>query len=133
MNRPNVKSKLANFPAFERGFFTCAFWTADDNAPGGMDYQDTGNAENHWERLCPITKKEMMYRLHDWQVENADLLAQAGNDEQNGHDLWLTQRHDGSGFWDRGYDKEVGEKLTNAAHKFGEWHCNIDEDGVWIQ
>ena len=132
MKRPHVKSKLENLPPFERAFFTAAFWTADNDAPGGMDYRDTGNASDHWERLCPVAKKEMMYRLHDWQIENTELLAQAGDDEQNGHDLWLTHGRHGAGFWDRGYG-EIGEKLTEASHRFGGWDCTIDSAGVFIE
>jgi hypothetical protein len=133
MKRPHVKSRLENFPAFEKAFFTASFWTADDEAPGGMDYRDTGNAEDHWQRLCPVAKKEMLCRLHNWQIENADLLEKAGDDEQNGHDLWLTQGGHGCGFWDRGYDKEVGEKLSESARNFGEWHCSISDEGVFIE
>lgn len=132
MKRPHVKSELHYFPPFERAFFTAAFWTADDDAPGGADYRSTGNAEYHWKRLCPVAKKEMLYRLHDWQVENESLLSDAGDDEQNGHDLWLTQGRHGAGFWDRGYG-ETGEKLTEAAHRFGELHCSISEEGVFIE
>jgi len=127
-----MKTRLENLSSFERGFFTAAFWTADENAPGGMDYRDTGNASDLWERLHPINKKTLLYALRNWRVENYDLLEQAGDDEQNGFDLWLTQSHDGSGFWDRGYG-EVGDKLTEAAHLFGSYDCTIDEEGVFIE
>ena len=119
-------------PAFERGFFTAAFWTADDDAPGGMDYRDTGNAADLWERLHPVNKKNLLYALHDWQSLNLELLEQAGTDEQNGQDLWLTQAGHGVGFWDRGYG-EIGDKLTEAAHLFGPYECTIDAEGVFIE
>lgn len=127
-----MTNTLDKLPAFERGFFTSAFWTADDDASGGMDYRDTGNAFDHWERLHPVNKKTLLYALHDWKTENADLLAQAGDDEQNGHDLWLTQAGHGAGFWDRGYG-EAGETLTERAKAFGPYDCMIEEEGVFIE
>jgi hypothetical protein len=123
---------LNQLSAFERAFFTAAFWTADDDAPGGMDYSDTGNVSDHWERLHPVNKKTLLYALHDWQTVNSDLLEKAGTNEQNGHDLWLTQARHGAGFWDRGYG-ETGDKLTEAAHLFGPYDCLISEEGVFIE
>ena len=41
------------------------------------------------------------------------------DEEKAGHDFWLTRNHHGAGFWDRGLG-EVGEKLTRAAHAYGE-------------
>jgi hypothetical protein len=127
-----MKTRLENLSAFEKAFFTAAFWTADENAPGGVDYRDAGNASELWERLHPVNKKTLLFALHNWKAENASLLEQAGNDEQNGHDLFLTQGGHGSGFFDRGYG-ETGEKLTAAAHSFGEYTCTIDDEGVFIE
>jgi hypothetical protein len=46
-----------------------------------------------------------------------------------GHDFALTRNHHGAGFWDRGLG-ELGDRLTTAAHAFGEssaW-CHADDD-----
>ena len=128
-----TEQALRDLPAFEKAFFTSAFWTADDNAPGGMDYRITGNADELWEELSPINKKTLLYALHDWKIQHEEVLARAGDDEQNGHDLWLTQAGHGTGFWDRGYPDALGEALTDASHRFGELHCVIDESGVFIE
>jgi hypothetical protein len=48
-----------------------------------------------------------------------DLNATGADDEQHGHDFWLTRNGHGAGFWDRGYGK-VGDKLSNAAKAYGE-------------
>lgn len=47
---------------------------------------------------------------------------------QCGHDFWLTRNHHGAGFWDRGYG-EVGVRLTNAAHSYGESSLYVGDDG----
>jgi len=126
-----MKTKLEHLPAFERGFFTAAFWTSDENAPSG-DYRESGNASDHWKRLHPVNKKTLLYALHNWKTEHAELLEQAGDDAQNGHDLWLTQAGHGCGFWDRGYG-ELGDQLSARSKEFGPYDCSIDDDGVFIE
>lgn len=41
------------------------------------------------------------------------------DEEQAGHDFWLTRNGHGAGFWDRGLG-ECGDKLTKLAKLFGE-------------
>lgn len=49
-----------------------------------------------------------------------------------GHDLWFTRNRHGVGFWDRGIG-ELGELLTEAAHKIGEtWTYQGDDDLVYF-
>lgn len=65
-----------------------------------------------------------------FQAQNAELLALAGDDAQNGHDFWLTRNHHGAGFWDRGYPDAIGNALTEAAHKAGERDLYVGDDGM---
>jgi hypothetical protein len=131
-----MKTTFQQLPAFECAFFTAAFWTADDEALGGMDYRNTGNAGELWERLHPANKTAMLARVRAWKEQNAELLTEAegaGQDEeQNGHDLHLTAQGHGVGFWDRGLG-ELGERLTEAARKFGYYEVSIDSEGVFIE
>lgn len=55
-------------------------------------------------------------------------LAVAGDGEQNGNDFWYTRNGHGVGFWDRGYE-QTGDRLTEAAHKFGAHDLCPDEIG----
>lgn len=48
--------------------------------------------------------------------------------EQHGGDFALTRNRHGAGFWDRGYG-EVGDRLTEAAHAFGEAWLIVTDDG----
>jgi len=62
---------------------------------------------------------------------NWELLADAGgSEEQNGIDFWLNRNGHGCGFWSRGYEKEIGESLSKAAHGFGEQDTFIGDDGL---
>lgn len=45
-----------------------------------------------------------------------------------GHDFWLTRNGHGCGFWDRDLG-EIGDKLTEAAKKFGEVNLYVGDDG----
>ncbi len=47
---------------------------------------------------------------------------------QFGHDFWLTRNHNGSGFFDRGYDDDVEKILMDNAHKMGEIDLYINDD-----
>lgn len=49
--------------------------------------------------------------------------------EQVGHDLWLTRNRHGTGFWDRGLPKKLGNSLTKKAHDLGELYATIGDNG----
>lgn len=46
------------------------------------------------------------------------------------HDLWYTRNGHGVGFWDRGYEKEIGDKLTELAKDMGEEWAYVGDDGL---
>lgn len=52
-----------------------------------------------------------------------------GELHQAGHDFWLTRNHHGTGFWDRGHPDELGDRLTAAAEKFGDFSLYVGDDG----
>lgn len=118
---------------FTLAYLTAAMWTADDEAPGGMDYRDTGRAGDLIAKIYPPNLEDAVKDCAEFQSANAALLAQAGNEEQNGHDFWLTRNGHGAGFWDRGYADEIGDGLTAAAKKFGEKNASIETDAVYIE
>jgi hypothetical protein len=45
-----------------------------------------------------------------------------------GHDFWLTRNGHGAGYWDRDLG-DVGEKLTDCAHVYGERYLYVGDDG----
>jgi len=40
------------------------------------------------------------------------------DDEQVGHDFWLTRNKHSAGFWDGDYEEEVGRRLTEISGTF---------------
>lgn len=108
--------------AFTRAYIACALWLLDEDAPSG-DWEQSGHESEMLEQLAPEALAQMREDCRSFCTDNAEALAAAGDDEQNGHDFWLTRNHHGAGFWDRGYPDEIGDVLTDAAHKCGE--CNL--------
>jgi hypothetical protein len=123
MNTP----KLSSLSEFARAYVTCALWTFDEDAPSG-DYEQSGRADELTAQIDTTSLGQMVEDCRRFCEVNAELLARAGDDSQNGHDFWLSNHH-GTGFWDRGYAAEVGKKLTKAAHAFGETSLYRGDDG----
>lgn len=97
---------------FLAAYIRCALWGSTDRSGNPID-------DNYDESdIHSVTLSAMARDCREFQRDYAELLAKAGDDEQNGHDFWLTRNRHGAGFWDRGYG-EVGDKLTEAAHAYG--------------
>jgi hypothetical protein len=50
------------------------------------------------------------------------------DEEQVGHNFWLTRNRHGVGFWDLGLGA-LGDRLTKAAHAYGECDVYLGDDG----
>lgn len=118
-------SELADMLA---AYVECALWSslhyADETAdPVPMDH-DHGPDD-----LAPETLAEMREDCAAFLADNRDdLNATGAGPEQWGHDFWLTRNHHGAGFWDRGYGP-IGDRLTDAAHVYGEVDLYVGDDG----
>lgn len=129
-----------------REFRLATFATPDDDEPDEFTYayieallffendesDDNGGeplANNYYtEDLAPDSLAEIVAECKAFQRDNAALLD--GLDvSQCGHDFYLTRQHHGAGFWDRGLG-EIGDRLTDAAHAFGEFWPYVGDDGM---
>lgn len=92
-----------------------------------------------WTNEEDLSKSYTIYDFDDVAKENAksdiiNFVSKAKEfltgiaEEQIGHDFWLTRNHHGAGFWDRGYDENIGEKLTEISHEFKE-STVVEDDG----
>jgi len=109
---------------FLDAYITAALWssTDDDDQPLDANYDDRD--------LTAAALKKMRADTAKFQKDNAELLDKAGDASQNGHDFWLTRNGHGAGFWDRGYDKAVGDALTKAAKKFGDVYLSVSDGKI---
>ena len=110
--------------AFTRAYIEAALWssTNDDGEPLDDQYSMSN--------IAPESLARMVADCTDFEAANAELLANAGDDAQNGIDFWLTRNRHGAGFWDRGYPAEIGRTLTDMAHGYGSCDLYIGDDGL---
>ena len=114
-----------------RHYLDCALWSS-------VEMTEDGNGEPLDESydaddIAPEALVEMRADVEAFVADNTDDLALAGqSDEQIGHDFWLTRNHHGAGFWDRGLGP-VGDRLTKAAHVYGEVDLYVgDDDQLYV-
>ncbi len=114
---------MKDLDQFTQAYIVCALWssTDDDDRPFDANYDPSD--------IAPSELARIIADCAEFQSANESLLMQAGTAEQNGHDYWLTRNGHGAGFWDRGYSEELGQALTDAAHKAGERDLYIGDDG----
>ena len=115
---------------FARAYVEAALWAETDDKCEPLD-------SNHTiDDLAPETLDKMAEDCQRFQTENAADIA-AGPDhpdytapERAGHDFWLTRNHHGCGFWDGDWPEPLGERLTAAAHAYGEVYLYVGDDGL---
>jgi hypothetical protein len=114
---------------FTLGYIEAALWSTNDesdpNTGGDPLDQNYGPAD-----LAPETLRTMIADCQAFQDANRADLDQARSSEYNGHDFWLTRNRHGCGFWDRGLGA-VGDRLTAAAHAFGEVWLYVHEGRIY--
>lgn len=121
---------------FTKAYIECMLWsTNDESTPEGGEPLDTNYDIDD---IAPEAMKKIVADCERFQRENAALLAEAeykgarsrewSKEELAGHDFWLTRVGHGCGFWDRDLG-DVGDKLTEAAKKFGEVWPYVGDDG----
>lgn len=150
------KIKGIRIDEFTRAYIECALWSSTDesNDSGGDPIDQSFDIDD----ITRDALRSMAKDCRDFQKAFADLLTQAsatlpcscgaGDDthlghtkgcatnrtydkEQAGHDFWLTRNRHGAGFWDRGLG-EVGDKLTTAAHSYGDSNLYINRKRVHV-
>lgn len=110
-------------------YVTCALWSSndesDDNGGEPMDrnYSETDIDAKTMDHMRQDCSSFLETNRDDIGIRCADA----------GHDLWLTRNHHGAGFWDGDWAKDVGKRLTAAAHQMGERDLYVGDDGVIYQ
>jgi len=108
---------------FMKGYITAALWSTTDEADQPLDkkYIWTDISVGCYERMATDCNKFL--RENEKDID--------GEDEQAGHDFWLTRNHHGAGFWDspEAWQNGAHRRLTDAAHEYPEVHLYI-ADGL---
>ena len=114
---------------FVRAYVECALWASTDESTESGGYPMDQNYA--LEDIAPETLARMVDDCVAFQRDHAaDLDALVPYDVgQGGHDFWLTRNRHGAGFWDGDWPEDVGKRLTDAAHAYGEFTLYVDDDG----
>lgn len=103
------------WPQFVDAYLEAALWAASDSEGDNLDEQFS---------IHDFSQKAIDEAVSDSNkfigANLKDLEQSGGDHSQHGHDFWLTRNGHGTGFWDRGYKKSVGNRLTAASEKFSE-------------
>lgn len=119
---------------FTREYIEAALWsTNDESDESGGEPLDANYSASDIDR---DTLAEMVTDCAQFQDECAELLVldnllhtTANSMSQAGHDFWLTRNGHGCGFWDGDWEDAAGEKLSDAACRFGEVNLYVGDDG----
>jgi len=109
-----------------RGYLTAALWCSTDESDesGGEPMDENYDIDDIDQESIVEAKKD----INKFIDKAGDLLDDV-DPEKAGHDFWLTRNGHGAGFWDGDYPEDIGEKLTDISHKFGEKWPYVGDDG----
>ena len=124
-----IHERIDALDDFTRQYLATALWssTGDDDEPLDKRYgldRLSHEALDRAERDC-----KAFYEQNQADIDHADSPSRS----HAGHDLWLTRNGHGAGFWDGDYPKEIGARLTEAAHKYGELHIYPARGRLYFQ
>lgn len=111
-------------------YLICALWSSHDiikeRGKDDIEYflEEKFNVNDFSNGAILKAQKD----IRNFTKKNRSLLMKSKlNDEQIGHDFWLTRNSHGSGFWDRNLG-EVGQKLTESCKKFNPVDTEVGDD-----
>jgi hypothetical protein len=110
---------------FTEAYITAALWSSTDESTtqGGEPLDANYTAAD----IASETLERIKADCAMFQAENAEDIA--ADLERAGHDFWLTRCHSGAGYWDGDWPEPAASRLTDAAHRFGEFTLYIGDDG----
>ena len=119
----------ATVDAVTRGYLTAAGWADTyhgDDPDRSVTVDASGFTPASWETARATVRD---FLTGATLADAARFAAATGCGADGiGHDLWLTANRHGAGFWDRGTG-EIGDRLTVAAHAYGETAAWVDAAG----
>lgn len=131
---PNARFLAASdLEVFLSAYKEAALWSSSNDLSEENE-EEAEFLEGTGRELYEDAAASMREECIEFLANHGELLAEAMKSgdygiEQAGHDFWLTRNRHGVGFWDRGLG-EVGERLTSAAHAFGEVDLYTGDDDL---
>jgi hypothetical protein len=125
MQRKNAM-EFRDLDDFTKAYIECALWSTNDNMDdsGGESLDANYTSDD----FTPATLTATIVDCARFQRENA--MDIDGEEEQAGHDFWLTRNHHGAGFWDGDWCPPLGQRLTEACKDYDEVNLYVGDDGL---
>lgn len=118
--------RACDLDEFTRAYLECALWSSTEVTEDG----EMGDSLNENYSTDDIALDALQSAIDDclsFQADNADDL-EGLDEEQCGHDFWLTRNGHGTGFWDRGLGA-IGDRLSKASKPYGSADLYVGADG----
>jgi hypothetical protein len=126
LNRLLAYVKVFPLDEFTRAYIETALWSShDESDESGGEPMDANYSVDD---LAPEALATMIADCADFQASFGEFIAD--DLSRAGHDFWLTRSGHGAGFWDGDWPDDAGQRLTDAAHGFGECSLYIGDDGL---
>lgn len=119
---------LKNLDTFTQSYIATALWSSFDNLEDGGGYPL--DKKYTIDDIESTTLDKMIKDCKDFQNKYGQLFFEGGwEDDDAGHDFWLTRNRHGAGFWSVDEDKneEIGKQLTRASHAYGEFNLYLGD------
>ncbi len=113
---------------FTTAYIECMLWsTNDESTPeGGVPLDENYDIKD----IDDNSLRNIIVDCEAFQRKHADSISCGPENllytllrsvkAQAGHDFWLTRNGHGAGFWDGGWEREVGERMSKTCEKMGE-------------
>ena len=123
---PNLLIK-GKIDAFTRGYLIAAEFTSQEEIGGADEWDDSAiaKASEDCERFQNENWEDLMVYCEHISTHGYS------DSECAGMDFWYSRNRHGTGFWDRTELPEgLGDKLADAAKKFGEIDVYVGDSGL---
>lgn len=105
-------------------YVACALWSStDDSDDSGGNPLDDEHDESDVDDAAWLSAVRDCADFIDAQGDDLESL----DNEQVGHDFWLTRNGHGAGFWDRGLGAK-GDRLSKACEPYGSVDLYVGDD-----
>ncbi|MGH9461579.1 MAG: hypothetical protein ACRD1X_10210 [Vicinamibacteria bacterium] len=116
--------RMSSADLLTRQYVEMALWSSTDDE--GIPLEENYDISH----IAVEALKQMDKDVHAFAEENDGLITKAGlEDDDVGHNFWLTRNRHGAGFWDLDIPRAISKKLTDAAHAYGEQSLYVGDDG----
>lgn len=108
---------------FVNSYIETALWTLTDENEEPCDWASHDDIE------CE-TLKHLVGDAASFYEAHQEYFTSEENSAKGGQDFWLTRNGHGAGFWDGGWEDEVGYELSSAAKVYGGHDLYLGEDDI---